>query len=660
MRDLSRLLSPRSIAVFGGGWAVKVIEECDRMGFAGEVWPVHPTKAEIGGKRAYPSVAALPGAPDAAFVGVNRHATLEVVRELRERGAGGAVLFASGFSETGVSDLTDALLAAAGAMPVLGPNCYGVVNALDGAVIWPDQQGCGRVERGVAILSQSSNIAITLTMQRRGLPLAYVACLGNAAQTGLAELSDALLADERVTALGLYVEGFGDAAAFAYVVARARMAGKGVVVLKAGHSEAGRAAAVTHTASLAGEAAVSSAFLAQTGAGEVSSLPELIETLKILHACGPIRAERLVSVSCSGGEAGLMADAAEAAGVALPPIPAPQAERLSAVLGPLVTIANPLDYQTFIWGDGLRMGEVFTAAVEAGDAGLFVLDLPRADRCSTASYDCVFEGLQAAWLATGKPIFAVASLHDSVDEAVAARLGGVGVVPLQGIAESFAAIRAASTAPAREGWRPVAPRHAAGVVLYEAAAKALLAGAGIAVPKGVSGPTLGALDAAALTPPFALKGLGFAHKSEAGAVRLGLAGLDGVEPMPGATGYLLEEMVTGGVAEVLIGARRDPVCGVALTLGMGGIEAELLADTVTLVAPVTRDEIAAAFRRLRLWPRLDGYRGRAKADVAAAADVAFLVQTMVLGDPGLSEVEINPLILCEQGAVAVDALIRRE
>lgn len=660
MRELSRLLSPRSIAVFGGGWAVKVIEECDRMGFAGEVWPVHPSKAEIGGKRAYPSVADLPAAPDASFVGVNRHATIEVVRELRERGAGGAVLFASGFSETGDADLTEALLLAAGDMPVLGPNCYGFVNALDGAVIWPDQQGCTRVERGVAILSQSSNIAITLTMQRRGLPLAYVACLGNAAQTGLAGLAGALLADDRVTALGLYVEGFGDAAAFADVVARARRAGKGVVVLKAGRSEAGRAAAVTHTASLAGEAAVSSAFLAQAGAGEVSSLPELVDTLKILHAHGPIRTERLVSVSCSGGEAGLMADAAETAGVVLPPIPEPQAERLSAVLGPLVTIANPLDYQTFIWGDGLRMGEVFTAAVEAGDAGLFVLDLPRADRCSTASYDCVFEGLQAARLATGKPIFAIASLHDSVDEAVAARLAGVGVVPLQGIAESFAALRAASVAPAREGWRPVAPRLGAGAVLDEVAGKALLAAAGIAVPKGTSGATPGALDASALRPPLALKGLGFAHKSEAGAVLLGLESLDGAREMPGATGYLLEEMVTGGVAEMLIGARRDPVCGVALTLGMGGVETELLADTVTLIAPVTRDEIAAAIRRLRLWPKLGGYRGRAKADVAAAVDVAFLVQAMLLEDPALSEVEINPLILCEKGAVAVDALIRRE
>jgi acyl-CoA synthetase (NDP forming) len=660
MRDLSRLLSPRSIAVFGGGWAVKVIEECDRMGFGGEVWPVHPDKLEIGGKRAYRSVADLPGAPDAAFVGVNRHATIEVVGELRDRGAGGAVLFASGFSETGDADLTEALLAAAGDMPVLGPNCYGFVNALDGAVIWPDQQGCGRVERGVAILSQSSNIAITLTMQRRGLPLAYVACLGNAAQTGLAGLADALLADDRVTALGLYVEGIGDAAAFADVVARARAAGKGVVVLKAGRSEAGRAAAVTHTASLAGEGAVSSAFLAQAGAGEVTSLPELVDALKILHVHGPIRADRLVSVSCSGGEAGLMADAAEAAGVRLPPIPEVHAARLSAVLGPLVTIANPLDYQTFIWGDGLRMGEVFTAAAEAGDAALFVLDLPREDRCSTASYDCVFEGLQAARLASGKPIFSVATLHDSVDEAVARRFEEVGAVPLQGIAESFAAIRAASVAPAREGWSPVAPLGGGGAVLDEVAGKALLAGAGITVPKGTTAPTLAALDASALAPPFALKGLGFAHKSEAGAVRLGLETLDGAEDMRGAAGYLLEEMVPGGIAEVLVGARRDPVYGVALTLGMGGVEAELLADTVTLVAPATRDEIAAAFRRLRLWPRLDGFRGRPKADVAAAVDVAFLVQAMLLEDPALSEVEINPLIVMQKGAVAVDALIRKE
>lgn len=660
MSDLSRLLSPRSIAIFGGGWAVKVIEECDRMGFQGEVWPVHPTKTEIGGRRVYTSVSDLPGAPDAAFVGVNRHATIEVVRELQARGAGGAVLFASGFSETGDADLTAALLDAAGDMPVLGPNCYGFVNALDGAVIWPDQQGLGRVERGVAILSQSSNIAITLTMQRRGLPLAYVACLGNAAQTGLAALSDALLADERVTALGLYVEGIGNAGAFAEVVARARRVGKGVVVLKAGRSEAGRAAAATHTASLAGEAAVSSAYLAQIGAGEVASLPELVETLKILHACGPIRAERLVSVSCSGGEAGLMADAGEAAGVTFAPIPEPQARRLSDVLGPLVTITNPLDYQTFIWNDAPRMSEVFTAATEAGDAGLFVLDLPRADRCSTASYDEVFTALSAARLATGKPVFAVATLQESVDEAVAARLAASGAVALQGISESFAAIRAASALPAREGWQPLTSSAPHGDFLTESEAKALLARAGIMVPKGVTAVRLGDLATDGLAPPFALKGLGVAHKSEAGAVRLGVTDPTAEPAMDGATGYLCEEMVTGGVAEVLIGARRDPVYGLALTVGMGGTEAELLADTRTLVAPVTAGEVSAAFHALRLWPLLDGYRGRPKADVAAAIEAVLAVQAAMIADESLSEIEINPLIVRQTGAVAADALIRKE
>lgn len=659
MGELSRLLSPRSIAVFGGGWAVKVIEECDRMGFRGEVWPVHPVKAEIGGRRAYPSVADLPGAPDTAFVGVNRHATIEVVRALRERGAGGAVLFASGFSETGDADLTAALLAAAGDMPVLGPNCYGVVNALDGAVIWPDQQGCQRVETGVAILSQSSNIAITLTMQKRGLPLAYVACLGNAAQTGLAELSEALLADRRVTALGMYVEGFGDAGAFADVVHRARSAGKGIVALKVGRSDAGRAAAVTHTASLAGDAVVSSAYLHQLGVGEVSSLPELVETLKVLHAHGPIRAERPVSVSCSGGEAGLMADAAHAAGVALGPIPEAQAARLGEVLGPLVTVSNPLDYQTFIWGDGARMGEVFRAAADAGDTALFVLDLPRPDRCSTASYDCVFEGFRAAQ-SVDAPLFAVATLHDSVDEAVARRFREVGVVPLQGIAESFAALRAAAATPRYEGWRPLAGLHAGGAFLDEAAGKALIAAAGIDVPRGVTALHIGELDPRGLTPPFALKGLGLAHKSEAGAVRLGVTDPAAEQAMDGAAGYLCEEMVTGGIAEVLIGARRDPVYGLALTIGMGGTEAELLGDTRTLVAPVTGADIRAAFRTLRLWPLLDGYRGRPKADVTAAVEAALAVQALMIADDRLSEIEINPLILRETGAVAVDVLIRKE
>ena len=137
-RDLSRLLRPSSIAVMGSVWAENVIAQCRKMAFGGPVWPVHPTKATIAGLKAYPSLAALPAAPDASFVGVNRHATIGVVAELAGMGAGGAICFASGWTEAGEAGLQASLVEAAGDMPILGPNCYGVINYLDGVLLWPD------------------------------------------------------------------------------------------------------------------------------------------------------------------------------------------------------------------------------------------------------------------------------------------------------------------------------------------------------------------------------------------------------------------------------------------------------------------------------------------------------------------------------------------
>jgi acetate---CoA ligase (ADP-forming) len=377
MRDLSRLLRPRSIAVMGSVWAENVIAQCRKMGFEGPVWPVHPSKQAIGGLPAFPSLAALPGVPDATFIGVNRHATVGVVAELAAMRAGGAICFASGWTEAGEAGLQADLVAAAGDMPILGPNCYGVINYLDGALLWPDQHGGRRVERGVALLSQSSNIVINLTMQARALPVAYVACLGNAAQVGLAELAGALLADDRVTAIGMYVEGIDDAPAFAALAEAARTAGKGIVCIKSGKTELSRTAAASHTASLAGGGAASSAFLRQAGVAEVATLPELLETLKIFHVHGPQLGTRLCSLSCSGGEAGLVADLAAPVGIDFPPPSEAQRQRLGEILGPIVTIANPLDYHTFIWGDGPRTTDVFTTMLQGYDAGIYIIDPPR-------------------------------------------------------------------------------------------------------------------------------------------------------------------------------------------------------------------------------------------------------------------------------------------
>lgn len=660
MRDLSRLLRPRSIAVLGSGWAANVVEQCIRMGFEGPVWPVHPTRDQIGGVRAFASLADLPGVPDATFIGVNRHATLDVVTELSAMGAGGATCFASGWEEAGEAHLQAQLVAAAGNMPILGPNCYGVINYLDGSLLWPDQHGGRRVDRGVALLSQSSNIVINLTMQARGLPVAYVVCLGNAAQVGLAELAGALLADERVTALGMYVEGIDDAPGLADLAEKARAAGKGIVCIKSGKTELSRTAAASHTASLAGGGAASSAFLRQAGVAEVATPAELIETLKIMHVCGPQIGTRLCSLSCSGGEAGLVADLAAPFGVDFPAPSQAQCDRLGDILGPIVAIANPLDYHTFIWGDGPRTTDVFTTMLAGYDAGIFIIDPPRPDRCDPSSFQPALDAIVAAAQATGKPAFPVSSLPENFDEDRAIAMMGNNVVPMMGLETALAAIRAAQTGGNRGGWRPLAARTPrAAEMRDEAASKALLAQAGVAVPRSVTAATMAELVQAAggLTAPLALKGLGFAHKTEAGAVRLGLVSLQGQADMPGATGYLAEEMVTGVVAELLIGVRRDPVYGATVTLGFGGVTTELLADTVTLVLPVTADDIGAALRRLRLWPLLDGYRGKPSADVASVVQAVLAVQALLVGTPSLQEIEINPLMACQSGAVAVDAVI---
>ena len=250
-RDLNRLLRPRSIAVIGGGaWCANVLRECRKIGFSGDLWSVHPKRSEMAGLPAFARVEDLPGVPDAVFIGVNRHVTVDTVALLSSMGAGGAVCFASGFAEAEAEladgpELQRALVAAAGDMPVLGPNCYGFLNALDGALLWPDQHGLVPVDSGVAIVTQSSNIACNLTMQARGLPIAYVMTAGNQAQTDLATMGRGLLADSRVTALGLHIEGIADLRGFEALAATARELGKPIVAVRIGASEQARAATVS-------------------------------------------------------------------------------------------------------------------------------------------------------------------------------------------------------------------------------------------------------------------------------------------------------------------------------------------------------------------------------------------------------------------------------
>jgi len=307
---LRRLLKPRHIAVAGGRLASVIIRECDRIGYAGPIWPIHPEKTEIAGHKAYRTVADLPEAPDAVFVATPREPTIDIVAALAERGAGAAVCYAAGFAEVGEEGaaLQKRLVELAKGMPIVGPNCYGVLNLLDGCVLWPDTHGAERVEKGVAIITQSGNIALNMTMQRRALPIAYVIAVGNKAIGDHGDYIEALLADERVTAIGLHVESIDDVALFSQAAIKALEKGVPLVVLKTGRSEIGSEIAMSHTSSLAGADALYNALFARYGVARVVDVPAFVETLKLMHLFGGLPGKRISSMSCSGGEAALIAD----------------------------------------------------------------------------------------------------------------------------------------------------------------------------------------------------------------------------------------------------------------------------------------------------------------------------------------------------------------
>ena len=681
LRPLDRLIRPRTIAVFGGREARRVIEQCDLMGFAGEIWPVHPMLESVLGRRCYRSVAELPSAPDAAFVGVNRTLTIEIVRALSERGAGGAVCYASGFSEA-VSELADgaelqqALVEAAGTMPIVGPNCYGMINGLDGALLWPDQHGIVRSERGVAILTQSSNIAINLSMQRRGLPISYLMTAGNQAQIGLSDLTHAVLEDPRVTAVGLHIEGFGNIGSLEALATRARELKKPVIALKVGKSEQAQRAAVSHTASLAGSYAVADAVLDRLGIGRVTTLPELIETLKLLHVVGPLESNAISSMSCSGGEASLMADAAVGLNVEFRALKPDQLPALRASLGEMVTLSNPLDYHTFVWGNLSRQTDAFTAMFEGGYAlNLVVLDFPREDRCDGADWMTTVSAIAAAAKHTGARAGILATLPENLPEEIAKQLIETGIVPLCGISEALAAADIASGIA--RTWKKPRPLplldEPAGTseieTLSEAAAKVELAAAGLTVPLGKTATTANEAGeyAEQIGFPVALKALGVEHKSEAGAVKLNLwdknAVKDAAEGMAHvARGYLVERMIERPIAELIVGAVRDPVVGLTLTVGAGGILVELLEDSVVLPLPVTKAEVLEKISRLKVRKLIEGYRGSAGSSLEIVADAVVSAAEYVVKNAALlEELDINPLMVLgeSRGVVAADALIRR-
>ena len=668
---LSRTLNPRSIALFGTSPAQSVIEQCLKLGFTGNLWPVHPTRETLAGVECYKSVSDLPSAPDVAFVAVNRLATIDVIAQLSKAGAGGAVCYASGFAESGMHsgvngvELQQQLVINAGEMPILGPNCYGYINALDGIALWPDQHGCKPLTSGVAIVSQSGNVGLNLTLQQRGLDLAYLVTVGNQASAGVEDCLEVFINDNRVTAIGLFIEAIVDPIRFATLALIADHRNIRIVALQTGRSEAGATIAASHTASLAGRRSAYEAFFARCGVAMVNTPVELIETLKLLHQGGALSGNKLVSLSCSGGEASLIADLCEKTSLVFEPFSNEQHKRISSTLTELVTVGNPFDYHTFMWGDRTATAKTFTQVMSGPqDATLLILDTPpRSDHDSRTWVTAAQSIGDAAKISNRRGVI-IATVPECVTDAVRAAATEANIVVLQGLQDAVVALDAAAwlaTHHANEA--PARVEIATSTKLInEADAKLLLLKNGVSVPSGKKCSRDAVLETAnQIGYPITLKGLGLAHKSESGAVKVGLQSepqiVEALSSMPvSISEFLVEQTITNVVAEILVSVRRDAPVGWLITLGAGGVYTELWRDTTYLLAPVSDSAIKEAFAKLRIFPLLDGFRGKPAGNLKSLIELIQNVISATMNND-LVEIELNPVLVTPEIAIAVDALM---
>ncbi len=679
--DIQRLIAPRSIVLIGAGaWTDAVAAGNASIGYTGGLWRVHPSRASTATTTYYRSIADLPGIPDAAFVAVPNQEVPATAAALAAKGAGGFVCFSAGFSETGTEtgfELTRALADNAGALPFFGPNCYGFVNFFDRIAMMPDQVVGSPVDRGVAIICQSGTIALTLMFNHRSVPIGCLFSVGNQTRLAVEDLIENLCEDARVTAFGLYLEGIKDPGRFARATDRARAAGKPIAVIKSGRTAAAARTAHSHTGALAGADEVFETYCRQAGIARCDTLATLCETLKLFHVGGPPPGRRILIMGASGGDMAMTADVARNLNLEFAPLPAASAAALREVLTDRVTIANPFDIHTYLWFNPPALKRVFSEVLHSGyDLAGFMLDSPPEDKADPAAYDAVIDVFIEAAHGASTRAALIASLPETMSARVRQRCLDGGVIPMQGQREALEAISLAGAVgqtwkgdPRVELQLPPPSASAAIRVLSEHEGKTALAAFGVRVPRGVLTSASAVADAAKqLGFPLVIKASGehLEHKTEVGGVVLGVRSETDARAAAARLArlsdtLLVEEMLSDGVAEILIGVIVDPQFGQVLVLGAGGVFTELLTDSVSLLPPWTPLSVDAALRRLDVHKLLGGYRGKPRGDVPALIDTVLKVAQYAKAHAAtLVELDVNPVIVRPSGlgAVAVDTMIR--
>lgn len=674
--DLAVLFDPVSVVVVGatdntakwGNWLA--------VGALAGPRPVHLVNARadtVLGRTAYRSVRDVPGPVGLVAIAVPADHIDDAVDDALAMGATAIVGISTGLGESGEEGRRreQALVArvrAAGAV-LLGPNCLGVFDSGSGLLLSSNPLPSGRV----AFVSQSGNLSLELAqlLTEHGLGFSRFASLGNQAHLEAADLVLGCIDHAGTDVIAVYCEDFRDGRRFAAAAREATDAGKPVVLLTVGSSEAAARNAQSHTGSMVSSSAVVDAVCAAAGVVRVHTPQELADVASQLSTRRRPRGRRVAVLADGGGHASIASDVAEASGLTVPPFSAGLSARVAALLPPAASTGNPIDVAGGGEQDISCFADVADAVLASGEVDALVLS------GYFGGYGVYGGALEEGELVTARRLADLAALHDrpvaahsmfpSSPAALEMRGGGLAVFrTIEGAVRSLAAVVDAGTIDPL----PVVPSPSAPLADSDYwSSRALLAEAGVPFPAARLVRSRAEVVAAAddLAFPLVLKAVGLLHKSDAGGVVLGirdeaalLAAYDDVLARLAPQACTLEEMadLTDGV-ELIVGVQQDPRFGPVALVGLGGVLTEVLHDVVTVLAPVTPAAAERALRSLRGAPLLVGVRGRPEVDVAAAAAVVARVTQVAAAHPELADVEINPLLVTPFGALALDARVLR-
>jgi acetate---CoA ligase (ADP-forming) len=672
-RDLRPLFDPTSVAILGASddpakWGNWLARGALRGSHRRPVYLVNRNGGEVLGARAYTAVTELPEAPELVVIAVPAAGFEQAVDDSLAMGARALVGITAGLGEAGGDAATRerALVQRvrdAGAM-LLGPNCLGVYDASSDLGLSSNEFPPG----SIGLISQSGNLALELGLMSRRYSLGFsrFASIGNQADLDLAELVASYAEHPATELIALYAEDFHDGRAFAAAAAAAQ---KPVILITVGRSDASARAAQSHTGALVSSLSTVRAACRGAGVHLVSTPAEMIDLAQALLQPRRLTGRRIAVLGDGGGHGAIACDVAVDMGLELPVLSDALQAKLAATLPTMSSVRNPIDLAGAGEADFFSYSRVARGLLEADEldgvlmTGYFGGYSQYSEEFADTETEVGHEIARAA-AETGKPLVAQSMYADDRPN-VALREGGVPVYwTIEAAAASLAAL---GQLPAAAGPPPLPEQVTGPLDSGYFGSRALLAEAGVPFVAARSARTREDVLAAAAEVgyPVVLKALGLLHKSDAGGVRVGLTDADALaaawsdmDRRLSPPEYSVEAMapLAEGV-ELIVGARRDPRFGPVALVGLGGIYAELMGDVGVALAPLDPGDAVRLLESLQGAALLNGARGRAAVDIGAAADAAAALSRLAAARPDIAEIEVNPLLVTPEGALALDARI---